>query len=203
MKPDPYTTLGVPKDADADVIRKAHRSRAKKTHPDVNGNADEFRKVNAAYMVLRDPERRKRFDETGEAEPPKNTAETDLIKLFIMTVEQMPDAPVNPTNIVGGIIEQNMNRMQEDIRGATHLAAKLIKAARKINRKRGENMISIALTNRAEQETTKITILKASIERGHQMLAMLKEYEYEMPPTPPKPTFQSMVNDYNNFLKFT
>jgi DnaJ-class molecular chaperone len=63
---DPYTTLGVKKDATQDDIQKAYRRLAKKLHPDLNpGNKkaeDKFKEVSAAYNLLSDPDKRTRFD---------------------------------------------------------------------------------------------------------------------------------------------
>ena len=66
MAVDPYTTLGVKKDATQDDIQKAYRRLAKKLHPDLNpGNKaaeDKFKEVSAAYNLLSDPDKRSRFD---------------------------------------------------------------------------------------------------------------------------------------------
>jgi DnaJ-class molecular chaperone len=63
---DPYTTLGVKKDATQNEIQKAYRRLAKKLHPDLNpGNKTaegKFKEVSAAYNVLGDPDKRARFD---------------------------------------------------------------------------------------------------------------------------------------------
>lgn len=70
MALDLYATLGVPRTADADVIKKAYRKLAKDLHPDKNpGNAKaeaRFKEVNQAFQVLSDPKKRSTYDEFGE-----------------------------------------------------------------------------------------------------------------------------------------
>ena len=65
---DYYETLGVPRDASADAIRRAYRNLARRHHPDVNkdsGAEDRFKEISEAYEVLRDPEKRERYDRFG------------------------------------------------------------------------------------------------------------------------------------------
>ncbi|WP_425083752.1 DnaJ C-terminal domain-containing protein [Ruegeria profundi] len=66
MSDDPYSVLGVAKDASAAEIKKAYRRIAKECHPDLKpGDAEaeaKFKAAAAAYDLLKDPETRARYD---------------------------------------------------------------------------------------------------------------------------------------------
>ena len=65
---DYYEILGVPRDASAEDIRRAYRKLARQYHPDLNkdeGAAERFKEVSEAYEVLRDADKRERYDRLG------------------------------------------------------------------------------------------------------------------------------------------
>jgi molecular chaperone DnaJ len=67
-KRDYYEVLGVSKDASADEIKKAFRKLAVKYHPDKDGGDEaKFKEVNEAYEVLKDQQKRQRYDQFGHA----------------------------------------------------------------------------------------------------------------------------------------
>ncbi len=70
MPTDYYATLGVGRSASEKEIRSAYRRLARKLHPDVNpadkASESRFKEVNAAYDVLSDADKRKKYDLYGE-----------------------------------------------------------------------------------------------------------------------------------------
>ena len=64
---DPYRALGVPREATAAIIKTAYKKAALRCHPDKvkdkTAAADEFHKINQAYELLIDPEKRQRYED--------------------------------------------------------------------------------------------------------------------------------------------
>jgi len=66
---DYYKTLGVSRSASQEEIKKAYRQLAVKFHPDKNKGdkkaEERFKEISEAYEVLKDPEKRKKYDRLG------------------------------------------------------------------------------------------------------------------------------------------
>jgi curved DNA-binding protein CbpA len=104
LPPDPYKVLGVLKDAKLPDIRSAHRKLVLKCHPDKVQDAalkvvkqDEFQKVQQAYELLSDDNRRLQYDEQVKLfelrkEMGKNgpTARSNPFEYEIRTAEPRP-----------------------------------------------------------------------------------------------------------------
>ena len=75
--------IGIPKNADADQIKKAYRDLALKFHPDRNKSpeaTEKFKEINAAYAVLSNDEKRRQYDAYGPEGFSKRYTEQDIFR---------------------------------------------------------------------------------------------------------------------------
>lgn len=103
-KDDLYSVLGVARNADENEIRKQYKKLCLSAHPDKGGSAEEFQKIQKAYEVLGDENKRRLYDQTGstdeEAMNGMNGMNVDLGSMFASMFgggfnpfEQMPGMP--------------------------------------------------------------------------------------------------------------
>ena len=86
----PYEILGVDPSASDEEIAAAFKKRSLEAHPDRGGDKESFQVLNAAMIVVSCPERRRRYDETGEVdvEPLRQRAEHILRNLVRETLSR-------------------------------------------------------------------------------------------------------------------
>ncbi|HOP36451.1 MAG TPA: DnaJ domain-containing protein, partial [Syntrophales bacterium] len=86
MSDDYYRILGVEKNAGPDEIKKAYRKLALRYHPDKNpGNREaeeKFKKINEAYAVLSDPEKRDQYNRFGSEAFSRRFSQQDIFRNF-------------------------------------------------------------------------------------------------------------------------
>lgn len=61
-----YETLGIPRSASHDEIKKAYRNAAREHHPDKGGDDTKFKEILNAYEILSDKDKRNQYDQLGD-----------------------------------------------------------------------------------------------------------------------------------------
>lgn len=195
---DLYDTLGVNPSASADEIKAAGRKAQKAHHPDMGGDAEKFRAVTNALVVLLDPEKKDRYDKTGEADFRKgadvetNMAMDVLAQMIARATDNADPRYLNLPREVGQLIEQNIESLNSGLRQyeerATERVAKLDGFLKRMKRKRGHDMIAMILTAERDAINRELALKRAHTEKflriNSMALEMLADYEYatEAPP---------------------
>lgn len=119
---DHYNTLGVSRDASPEEIKKAYRKLAIKHHPDRGGDEEEFKKINEAYSVLSDPERKHAYDNPphrGGFHPNMNSWDDVFGEFFRNMSRRQQAGPVSDKDIrfnLGVNLEQIKRGASQTIR---------------------------------------------------------------------------------------
>lgn len=143
MSGELYERLGVEETATAAEISKAFRTLAKKAHPDVGGDPDEFIALTEAYNILSSPEDRKEYDLSGKVK--KETAmeiQTGIIRglaeVLDATLASLPPGAVDMANLVAMMKEialEAFHHADKSISDTKNNIVVLQKARKRIKRK--------------------------------------------------------------------
>lgn len=192
---DLYEALGVAPDATPEEIKKAYRKKAKETHPDAGGSNEEFEKVNKANLVLSDPERRERYDSTGEADvPPLEMRVRSLLdELVTALIDQDDDIlSVDLVEIMRQQVRNEINALNDRINKLSRKRDKADKLAKKFKKKAkkgkaGANLLSDIASKKSRDFAARIKKTTGVLEVFSGALEALKDYTFDQDkPPPPK-----------------
>ncbi|HUU67107.1 MAG TPA: DnaJ domain-containing protein [Methyloceanibacter sp.] len=183
---DLYEILGVKRTAARKDIHKAYRRKAKTAHPDSGGTVEAFNELVTAYAVLSDAERRVKYDETGEIDPPRpdnfdgGAIEIIAEKLGLVIHAEHDLAAMD----VGALIEQAVRQDIADRKGSiTHQkrAAERLAALRARTKRKAQgegNLVAgvldwheLAIKNHIKKHEEAVRFLERSLE-------ILKDYSF-------------------------
>lgn len=188
-----YDELGIDAAASLSEVKKAHRRRAKDTHPDKDGGSrDAFDKVQRAYLVLSDPKRRDSYDRTGEVDDmPADTERAEAMMVLASKFSAIVgDSNNDPRYVQLAKIMKMM--VQEDMRAARGAVAEGAKAKDRLEQfgKRltskddHPNHLAGTITNMIAQHQAGITMAERHIRVFEIALALSDHYSY-LAETPP------------------
>lgn len=192
----PYDILGVSPTATPDEIKAAYKAKAKRAHPDAGGDKAAFQDLNDAYELLADPERRKRFDESGDTTPP-NINDPDqaawqiiaqLIEALLASEQDNTDLDV-ATGMRNGI-DNALRQIDGNIQKVVRVQKRIEKMKKRFRRRAqdGHDMLMGMLDHRATMAAKMMEDMQAERQRNQRAKQLLDLYDYDFP-APPRNAF--------------
>ena len=191
---DPYETLGLPRDASPEDVKKAYRERAMDAHPDhAGGSKESFALVALAKDVLSDEKRRAKFDQTGDVDEanPDNT-HVQAFHLVMGVINSIIDGDhqgvdplsTNLVDIAATYIGQQITEFERKKKETERKLARNERALKKFRRKsgKGPNLIANAMTMRSNAFRQFISEIESEIARHKRAIEIVREYEFDADP---------------------
>jgi len=178
VKKNAYETLGVPKDATGDAIKKAYKKKAQNAHPDRGGTEEEFKDLSTAYAMVSSPDSRARYDATGDATIPDIDAKAR--SMAIQAVIQFIEAGQSnylleaTKAIQGGIQKANAG-----IKETSAKIAKLEKSCKRLKPIGKDEFLLDAIKNHIVGYQGKVVLLKDQIDVFNRTVEFLTMFELE------------------------
>jgi curved DNA-binding protein CbpA len=186
---DLYAILQIHKEATQKEIQKAFHALSKRHHPDVGGDPQEFQRINSAYEVLCDPEKRKYYDKTGCIKQNENEIYAVVSSIISKNIDEFLSSltqSVFSLDFIGCIIkkleseQREIENKRKIVRKNIQIVTKLIK---KTSRKQTDSNYPPVVFQFFEQ---KKTIFIENLRQLNEIKAynkiailMLQEYEFD------------------------
>jgi len=190
-----YAVLGVSESATQDEIRRAYRRRAKVLHPDKGGDPDEFDHLRQAYDTLSDPERRRRYDQTGDRagpqadEPSEDTKMMVILSQIIQNVvcgQEGGGGDVTTIDVVAAV-KMNMRQMEQKIVSGIMTTEDRIRrnkeVTRRLRKKRrradGQDLLRMVLRGQREELRRVKQKQSEDLSLHRRVIRVFEGYDYE------------------------
>lgn len=183
---NPYEELGVARDADAGAIKAAYRRRAQRAHPDRGGSSESFALVQKSYEILSDPERRRRFDETGDDGAFVDVDAGFLNGIAMAVLGAMDACDVDHVDVQRALVtamRDGIVKLRAQRKSIEQAIEKRRRAAERWHRKvEGDNVIRRLVEGDIAVKQHHLAQLDAQIASAERTIAFLEEYRYEVDP---------------------
>lgn len=206
MSLNPYQILGLQTDCLLPEIKRAYKMAAKQFHPDTGGDPKQFALVKMAYDTLKDPDKRKKYDDHGfmddDAFASKTEKATELLnRLFFSLLQNIEPDHLANIDFVGSMkinIEQEITKLEQAIaslKNAESQQKKVVKIIEKrLKRKnKAPNLLLIALQQSIANIPNQILHLKSLIEIQKEVFNLANDYTFDFENPTPKSSFSFCV----------
>jgi curved DNA-binding protein CbpA len=183
---DLYQILGVGRAAAQVEIQKAYRRKAKNSHPDAGGSVEAFGQLSDAYTVLSDPERRARYDRTGEIDQPQlsnlDASAIEIIaqKLGLIIHAEQDVTSMDVAELIEHTVRDDIGQRKSSIAGLKRAIERLTRLRDRVKRKANgeDNMLAKVLDWHEIVTRNNIQKNEESVRVMERALEMLRDYSF-------------------------
>ncbi|MCM2470579.1 DnaJ domain-containing protein [Agrobacterium vitis] len=184
---DPYVMLGLERDADEAAVKAAYRKKAKSAHPDAGGDPDEFGRITTSYDLLKDPVRRKVYDDTGY--DPQLADVADLKGLMVleslindMILDEREPGSFDPVAGLRRKLTDDILKARFHILELERHRTRIRKHVDRIGRRPETDVLGSMLRARTQSIAEAIKNAEIQIDAIERAYSMLEGYSYELEP---------------------
>ncbi|NTJ42713.1 J domain-containing protein [Agrobacterium larrymoorei] len=182
---DPYVLLGVERNADEAAIKAAYRKAAKNAHPDSGGDADQFARLQLAYELLKDPVRRKVFDDTGydpQLADPKDLKGLLMLETLVneFILDEREPGSFDPVAAMRRKLTDDILKSRFHILELERHRTRVRKHMDRLGKKPETDVLGSMLRARSQSIAEAIRNAENQIEAIEQAYTMLEGYSYEL-----------------------
>jgi curved DNA-binding protein CbpA len=182
---DPYETLGIDRGADEQAVKAAYRKVVKAVHPDSGGDTEAFGRLQACYDLLKDPVRRKVYDNTGydpQLADPRDLQgilklET-LVNDFIL--DEREPGSFDPVAAMRRKLSDDIVKSRFHILELERHRARVRQHLDRLGRRPSADILGSMLRTRSQSIADAIRSAEVQIEATEQAYTMLEGYSYEL-----------------------
>nr|WP_202033572.1 J domain-containing protein [Agrobacterium larrymoorei] len=177
--------LGVERNADEAAIKAAYRKAAKNAHPDSGGDADQFARLQLAYELLKDPVRRKVFDDTGydpQLADPKDLKGLLMLETLVneFILDEREPGSFDPVAAMRRKLTDDILKSRFHILELERHRTRVRKHMDRLGKKPETDVLGSMLRARSQSIAEAIRNAENQIEAIEQAYTMLEGYSYEL-----------------------
>ena len=182
---DPYVMLGIYREAGDQAIRSAWRKAAKTAHPDAGGDAEHFGKLQAAYDLLKDPVRRRVYDDTGydpQLADPKDIEGVLMLEKLVndIILDEREPGSFDPVAAIRRKLSDDIVKNRFHILELERHRNRVRQHIDRLGRRPETDVLGSMLRARSQSITDAIKKAQGQIEAIEHAYQMLEGYSYEL-----------------------
>lgn len=182
---DPYVMFGIERDADDQAIRAAWRKIVKNAHPDSGGDAEQFSRVQACYDLLKDPVRRKVYDDTGfdpQLADPRDLKGWLMLETLIneIILDEREPGSFDPVAAMRRKLTDDIVKSRFHILELERHRTRVRNHMDRLGRRPEADVLGSMLRARSQSIAEAIRNAETQIEAIEQAYTMLEGYSYEL-----------------------